>query len=150
MATKLLSLHMDNNEQGHKISEIVESLTSKLFYHGHPINRHEAKDEIGIPTVEFPPENVEASMWDLFLEYESEMSLDVPFDPPMDFLSEFPDIKPGESKTSATSKTMRSVIVESADHNDTYVVEHTLHGTMQANGATQVMPILSKRRWEHC
>ena len=41
MATKLLSLHMDGKEQAHQISEIVDSLTSKLFYHGHPINRIE-------------------------------------------------------------------------------------------------------------
>jgi hypothetical protein len=113
MAKKLLSLHMDWKEHAHRIEEIVDSLTSKLFYHGHPINRSEARDEIGIPTIAFPPTNVETSIWDLFVEYEKEMSLDIPFDPPMEFLAEFPDIKPGESKTSSV-KSARAVFIESS------------------------------------
>jgi hypothetical protein len=47
MARKLSSLDMDKRSQEHKIEEIVDSLTSKLFYHGHPINRSEAKEEVG-------------------------------------------------------------------------------------------------------
>jgi hypothetical protein len=147
MATKLLSLHMDGKEQAHKISEIVDSLTSKLFYHGHPINRIEARDEIGIPTVAFPPPNVEAAMWDLFLEYESEMSLDVPFDPAMEFLGEFPAIKPNETKITGP-KTTQVVFIESVHHTDSFVTQYTLSGTMQPDGATRVMTIFGKRKWE--
>ena len=44
MAKKLLSLHMDPRKDEHRIREIVDNLTSKLFYHGHPINRTEARD----------------------------------------------------------------------------------------------------------
>src|SRR5258708_20648280 len=47
MAQKLLSLHMNKVKDQHSINDIVENLTSKLFYHGHPINRIEAKEEIG-------------------------------------------------------------------------------------------------------
>ena len=43
MARKLLALHMDMSKEEHKINEIVDNLTSKLFFHGHPINRDEAK-----------------------------------------------------------------------------------------------------------
>jgi hypothetical protein len=147
MATKLLALHMDGKEQGHKIGEIVDSLTSKLFYHGHPINRIEARDEIGIPTIVFPPAKVEKSMWDLFLEYEDEMSLDMPFDPVMNFLSEFPSLNPGETKTTA-SKTMRSVLIESHRITDIFVMEYVLSGTIQPDGSTKVMTIFKKRGWE--
>ena len=148
MATKLLSLHMDGNEQAHKIKEIVDSLTSKLFYHGHPINRIEARDEIGIPTVVFPPSNVEKAMWDLFLEYESAMSLDSPFDPPMEFLSDFPTIKTNETKVTG-AKTMQSAFVESVHHTDNFVVQYKLSGTMQPDGTTIVRTIFGKRKWEH-
>src|SRR6516164_1862744 len=46
MAQKLLALHMDAANEAHKIDEIVANLTSKSYYHGHPINRREAKDHI--------------------------------------------------------------------------------------------------------
>jgi len=147
MATKLLSLHMNRKDQAHKISEIVDSLTSKLFYHGHPINRIEARDEIEIPTINFPPSNVETAMWELFLEYESEMSLDSPFDPAMEFLGEFPAIKPTETKVTGP-KTARVAFIESVHHTDNFVAQYTLSGTMQPDGSTRVMTIYGKRKWE--
>lgn len=67
MARKLLSLHMDKANEEHKINEIVDSLTSKLFFHGHPINRVEAVEQIGLRTVEYPPATVEDLMWELYL-----------------------------------------------------------------------------------
>jgi len=42
IAKKLLRLHMKRGEE-HTIEEIVDALTAKLFFHGHPINRKEAK-----------------------------------------------------------------------------------------------------------
>ncbi len=54
MAKKLLSLHMDPIKDSHKIDEIVDNLTSKLYYHGHPINRQEASKQVGLPTVVSP------------------------------------------------------------------------------------------------
>ena len=43
MARKLLGLHMDPDDHAHRVSNIVENLTSKSFFHGHPINRKEAR-----------------------------------------------------------------------------------------------------------
>jgi hypothetical protein len=73
MAEKLLTLHMKNSKDQHEINEIVEKLTSKLYYHGHPINRNEAREHIGIRTVENANPKVEQLMWNLFLEYEKEI-----------------------------------------------------------------------------
>src|SRR5207244_12613189 len=65
MAKKLLSLHMDTTNDAHRIDEIVDNLTSKLYYHGHPINRQEARDHVGLATVVDPPQKVEKLMWRL-------------------------------------------------------------------------------------
>lgn len=51
MAKKLLALHMNMSKEEHKINEIVDNLTSKLFYHGHPINRQESRKQVGLHTV---------------------------------------------------------------------------------------------------
>jgi len=88
MARKLLSLHMDKRSEEHKINEIVDSLTSKLYYHGHPINRTEAKDEVGLKTVSEPSGSLEKLMWSLYLDYEAEMKMEEPFDPASQFVSQ--------------------------------------------------------------
>jgi len=84
MSKKFLELHMDKVSDEHKISEIVENLTSKLYYHGHPINRKEAK-ELGLK-ISRTTEKIENLMWDLYLDYETEMLLETPFRPLDDFI----------------------------------------------------------------
>jgi hypothetical protein len=54
MARKLLGLHMDPDDNAHRVTNIVDNLTSKSFFHGHPINRVEAKNQVGLTTVEHP------------------------------------------------------------------------------------------------
>jgi hypothetical protein len=78
MARKLLRLHMKRSEE-HTIEEIVETLTAKLFFHGHPINRKEAK-QLNLK-VNNPPKEVEDLMWQLYEEYEREMEIKNPFNP---------------------------------------------------------------------
>ncbi len=78
MTRKLLKLHTEK-EQEYKIDEIVETLTSKLFFHGHPINRKEAK-EINLK-VEEPDNETEKLIWKLYQEYESNLELTTPFNP---------------------------------------------------------------------
>ena len=78
IAKKLLRLHMTEKEE-HTIEEIVDSLTAKLFFHGHPINRKEAK-QLNLK-IEDPPEEVEILMWQLYEEYEKEMKIKIPFNP---------------------------------------------------------------------
>lgn len=79
MAKKLLSLHMKDSSDNHTINEIVDNLTSKLYFHAHPINRVEAREQIGLRTVENADPTIQNLMWNLYLEYEKEMKLNVPF-----------------------------------------------------------------------
>jgi hypothetical protein len=77
MARRLLGVHMGEAEQ-HEIEQIIDNLKSNLFYHGHPINRDEAKNELDLEA-EAPTPEVEALMWELFLQYESDLKLKEPF-----------------------------------------------------------------------
>ena len=84
IATKILRTHMTEETDAHKISEIVENLASKLYFHGHPINRKEAGKDIGLKVKLDLPPDLEAGMWDLYKEYEVEFDNLSVFNPAMD------------------------------------------------------------------
>jgi hypothetical protein len=56
----------------HAIDEIVENMASKLYFHGHPINRREARDELKLKANCELSLELETAMWDLYREYEAE------------------------------------------------------------------------------
>jgi hypothetical protein len=76
LGEKLIALR-SKVEQEHL--DLLEQLTSKLHYHGHPINRIEAAT-LGLPVAEANP-GTERALWDLYLAYEDLMSMTKPFDP---------------------------------------------------------------------
>ncbi len=80
MARKLLKLHMQKESQEPEIERLIDTLKSNLFYHGHPINREEARTDLKL-NVEDPPEGVESLMWELYLQYEDGLKLNEPFNP---------------------------------------------------------------------
>ncbi len=77
IARKILGTH---NEPmlDHVIDEIVENMASKLYFHGHPINRKEAREELKLKVAEAVAPELESAMWELYKEYEAEFkSLDI-------------------------------------------------------------------------
>jgi hypothetical protein len=80
MARKLLKLHMPNEADESEIIRIIDTLKSNLFFHGHPINRDEAKVDLKLK-VSKPPEGVGSLMRNLYMEYEKAMRLKEPFNP---------------------------------------------------------------------
>jgi hypothetical protein len=83
IATKIMRTHMKESDE-HAITEIVENLASKLYFHGHPINRQEAKNDLKLKVVmELPPE-LEAAMWDLYKDFEVDFKNQDVFSPPGD------------------------------------------------------------------
>lgn len=79
MARKLLKTHMTEGQE-HEIDQLIDNLKSNLFYHGHPINRREAKDDLKLK-VKNAPEDLADVMWKLYLEYEGDLKLREPFQP---------------------------------------------------------------------
>jgi Serine dehydrogenase proteinase len=80
IANKILHTHMHDADQ-HKVDEIVETLASKLYFHGHPINRTEAKNELGLKVAENPTPALETAMWKLYLDFETDLKNDQIYDP---------------------------------------------------------------------
>ena len=79
IARKLLSLHT-HKDQEHTLDAIIEALASKLYFHGHPINRTEAK-ELGLKIAADVPVEVETTMWDLFCDFEADLKMRDIFEP---------------------------------------------------------------------
>lgn len=70
-----------NKETDHKIDEIIEMMASKLYFHGHPINRIEARQELGLKVQENTPPELETLIWELYLDFEKESNNREAFDP---------------------------------------------------------------------
>lgn len=133
LAGRLLALHMTESEDEHAMQEIVESLTSKSFYHGHPINRKEAKDTIKLPTIKDPPPEVEDTMWQLYLDYEAEIKMEEPFNPAFEFITQT-QTKVSGSTPLATAKLC---FIESAKRTDVYSMDYILSSQSFSPGPGQ-------------
>jgi serine dehydrogenase proteinase len=83
IAKKALNTHMGGRDT-HAVAAIVENLASKLYFRGHPINRHEARDELHLKVNLDLPEELERAMWTLYLEFETLFDNRLPFDPAAD------------------------------------------------------------------
>lgn len=78
VARKLLTARREKLDEA-KINSIIETLTEKIYSHGHAIGREEAR-EIGLP-IEIPKEKLENLLWTLYLKYEEFLKLTEPLDP---------------------------------------------------------------------
>lgn len=81
IARKILRTHMSPERGEHEIEEIIENMASKLYFHGHPINRKEAKEELKLKVNMELPAELETAMWDLYKEFEEAFETDVMFRP---------------------------------------------------------------------
>ena len=70
IARKILKTHIKDSDE-HVIDDIVENLASRLYFHGHPINRKEAR-ELRLKVLDSPQPELEAAMWDLYKLYEED------------------------------------------------------------------------------
>ncbi len=143
IAGKLMALGKPALDE-HKVEEIVANLTSKLYYHGHPINRQEAK-QIGLRIVECPTE-VETAMWRLYEEYERDMDLLVPWQVAyaLSALAVNPTV--GQPVTVDVPK-MYYVFIESRGRCDTFTIDHKVTGTIEATGAIKAQGVIVRMGW---
>jgi ClpP class serine protease len=81
LAERLLRQRLGTQLDAHELTEIIEKLTSRLFFHGHPINRNEARDDLRLNFVDDASPTVEAAMWNLYEAYSGDMLLDTEFNP---------------------------------------------------------------------
>ncbi|MGY3445508.1 SDH family Clp fold serine proteinase [Bradyrhizobium sp. USDA 4473] len=107
IATKLLRKHVPV-ESEHEIEQLIENLKSNLFFHGHPINREEARVDLKIKAENAPPK-LEDLMWSLFLEYSNELKLTVPLNPNHEWEVGQPPTMPGAPQPLTTSEIMQQL-----------------------------------------
>lgn len=93
IAKKILRTHMSDADD-HTIEEIVENMASKLYFHGHPINRKEAKQELHLKVNMSAAPELETVMWDLYLDFEKEFENLEIFNPAMDLAALPPGTTP--------------------------------------------------------
>lgn len=86
IAKKILLTHM-KDEPTHRIDEIIEMMASKLYFHGHPINRREAREELGLKVSDNLTPELETLIWDLYLDFEAELENRKIFDPLSDIFA---------------------------------------------------------------
>lgn len=80
IARKILETR-NAKESAHNIDEIIETMASKLYFHGHPINRKEARTELKLAVPETVDRTLEDEIWNLYLDFETEMKNRVIYDP---------------------------------------------------------------------
>jgi hypothetical protein len=85
IARKILRTHMRRANE-HTIDEIIENMASRLYFHGHPINRREAKEDLRLKVIMDAGQETEDAIWDLYRQYEDEFENLSPFYPPADLL----------------------------------------------------------------
>jgi ATP-dependent protease ClpP protease subunit len=78
VARKLLTSRKEKLEEA-KINSIIETLTEKIYSHGHAIGRKEA-EEIGLP-IERADDKLDEVLWNLYSEYERFLEINKPLDP---------------------------------------------------------------------
>jgi len=80
LAKRLLKNHKNPMEEG-EIDKIVDYLTEKLYSHQYLIGRKEAREDLGIRTIQFVDKELSDLMSELYEEYKKEMELDVLWNP---------------------------------------------------------------------
>lgn len=154
LASKLLRQKAgDEKIDERELDEIVEKLTSQLYFHGHPINRTEARDDLRLGFVRDATPEEEKAMWALYAAYESDMRLEEEFLPLQEVYASNPIdtplppqmINPGQlgaiTINTATDKVgpLPTVYVESSARCDARTAEFEVtirkdwHGSLEAN-----------------
>jgi len=80
LAKRLLQSHKNQLAED-EINTIIDFLTEKLYSHQYFIGRKEAKENIGIKTVQYSENILENLITDLYEEYKKEMGLGINWNP---------------------------------------------------------------------
>lgn len=75
LVDKLMRLHLDGEKEKDRIEKIVDYLTKNLYSHSHAINRKEAREILGEGLVVEAKDELQASMWQLYEEYDQTLQL---------------------------------------------------------------------------
>lgn len=147
----------------HSIAEVIEKLSSKLYFHGHPIHRTEARTELKLPFVWDAPDPVAEAMWALFEAYSEELTLERAFNPFEEAtggglpvaLPTPPGLMPNGQMVPSVPTVRQSAIgpvvhalVESVARSDRFLVSYDAVITREWNGTANANVSIWKAGWE--
>jgi len=153
MANKILRTHMKTEDE-HIIEEIIENMASKLYFHGHPINRVEAIKELKLKVVTELPSALETAMWELYKDYESEFENNVIYNPPGELMAEAidpnTDVVPPPVRLTQIKKSSLVASVESSRLSSKCTLEmrFALHA-IGATGEPIIRQDVLSQKWDH-
>ncbi len=149
IARKIMRTRQDRFDD-HTIDEIVENMASKLYFHGHPINRREAREELGLTNVKDAAcPDLEDVLWDLYCEYEKEFENNAVWNPPAD-LQALPTPAGGAQKE--IEYTLLHAVVESRSLRSRYETRRRFREVAIPNappGQTAAVEELLSQSWIH-
>jgi len=125
VARKLLNSRKEKMDE-EKINSIIETLTEKIYSHGHGIGRKEAKD-IGLPVI-ILDDKIEKMIWQLYLKYEEFLKLADPI---------YPEIELGIDENKIL-KDLPVAVIESAKKLHIYKVNIDLRKNRKVSPSPQI------------
>jgi hypothetical protein len=146
IATKVLKTHM-KEDADHIIDELVENMTSKLYFHGHPINRKEARQDLKLKVLSNPSSDLENTMWELYLDFEKSFENTEPFIPSAELFSLFAG-NTALNTTQTIDANLLHAAIESKKLRSELRSSHKLTMTLTPNGP-QLMDQVLSQRWSH-
>lgn len=157
MGEKLLRLRSELPLNQHEMTEVIHKLTSQLYYHGHPINRREAREDLGLSFVQNSSEAEEAAMWGLYQAYADEMDMESPFRPLEMAYAQNPIAPPPPSAppnpptppatSHVTLPAVTSVCIESVERSDVHTQQFEVALTRDFTGAINANIFRSAAGW---
>ncbi len=147
IAKKILKTHMRESSNDHEISEIVETMASKLYFHGHPINRREAKEDLHLKVAENLPERLETLMWNLYQDFENELRNQDVFNPVSVLANAQNNAQPGQPVTQ--SVTLLHAIIESSQRSSAYETNRRYTQLPIQPGQIAIQEDLLSQGWRH-
>jgi len=144
IAAKILRTHMKDTSD-HTINEIVENMASKLYFHGHPINRQEAKVDLSLKVLTDLPPELEAAIWDLYVDFEAEFENQNTFNPAGD-LAAMPDPTQG---LKTRNYTLVHAVVESEAISSRHTTERRYQLMPGPQGQMGIQEEILSQGWNH-
>jgi len=151
IAAKILRTHMKEDSE-HTIHDIIENMASKLYFHGHPINRREAKQDLRLKIAENLPPETETTIWDLYKDFEKEFKNDEAFNPHGDLAAMPPPaaVPPNPPTPKSKEYDLLHAIVESPRLSSQYVTKRRFTQiSLQQPGQLAVQEEIISQAWSH-
>ncbi len=146
IAIKVLKTHM-KEDADHIIDELVENMTSKLYFHGHPINRKEARQDLKLKVLANPSAELENTMWELYCDFERSFKSTEPFFPSGDLFTAFAGNTALNTTQSINAELLHAAI-ESRKLKSEFRSSHQITMTLTPNGP-QLMDQVLSQGWRH-